>query len=383
MPGDRVSETLKSTVNNGVLPVWDLGVRLFHWLTVACVVVAATTGFLLEGNWLNWHIAAGASLAVLIALRLIWGFTGSSYSRFKNLTLSLGAALNHLSEIRTGIVHREGGHNAFGSWMVLALIASLIGLVLSGLALLGGMLKQGPGKSFLSFDVGVFMREPHEILAYGLLALIVLHLGGVWFETRRSGENLTRAMLTGNKTVGFKPARHLTAARPARAIALATVTLGIAVSGIVFLNALPAKGVKAVAADPIWAKECGECHMTFHPTLLPAQSWKDIMQHLDDHFGEDAGTSVENVAAISAYLTSNSAETSDGLVGNVFRLVSPTRPLEITQTPFWTRRHEKIADSIFNMPQIKSKHNCAACHTDTVTGAFAPQNISIPVETAL
>jgi cytochrome b len=43
------------------------------------------------------------------------------------------------------------------------------------------------------------VRELHEFLSNATLALVVLHLGGVVGGSIQHGENLVRAMITGNK----------------------------------------------------------------------------------------------------------------------------------------------------------------------------------------
>lgn len=365
---------------SGREPVWDIPVRLFHWSLVATVATAAATGFLFPANWLTVHVVGGGVAGALILARIVWGFTGSTYARFSNFTLSPVAVINHLKEIGRGEVHREGGHNPLGSWMVVTLMAVLLGLVGRGFAVLGGMFKQGPGKSFFSFATGSLVREPHELLAWILLLLVAGHLAGVIFESVRSRENLARALVTGRKAAGFIPARRQF--RSNGIVALAAVLLGGAALlwGGFSASALPPSGVPQMTADATWQKECGDCHVPFHPTLLPAQSWEMVMDTLDDHFGEDASLPQDKVAAIKAFLVANAAETSDTLAANRFRKVSTDHPLEITGTPFWTWHHRDIADAVFTSSAVKARQNCAACHADAATGTFAPQSISIPQE---
>jgi cytochrome b len=53
--------------------VWDLPTRLFHWLTVALVLVAYITWRI---DWVNWHALAGETLLALVLFRIVWGFVG-------------------------------------------------------------------------------------------------------------------------------------------------------------------------------------------------------------------------------------------------------------------------------------------------------------------
>ena len=64
-----------------LIHVWDVPVRLFHWLLVLLVVALFVTGKL-GGNWLEWHKRAGFSVLGLIIFRIIWGFVGNDYARF-------------------------------------------------------------------------------------------------------------------------------------------------------------------------------------------------------------------------------------------------------------------------------------------------------------
>lgn len=361
--------------------VWDLPLRLFHWCLVAACGTALVSGFLLDANWLLLHVWAGGFILALLGARMVWGLTGPTYARFRNFTLAPSTAIAHVKDILNGTVHREGGHNPLGAWMVTFFFIALTLVCLSGLGLLGGMFKQGPLKACLSFATGGLLREPHELLAWLVLMLVAAHIGGVAFESIRSRENLARAMVTGKKVKGFIPAAHDFAARPTLALAIIAVA-GAAIGWTaISANALPAWGVRQVTANSAWQKECGDCHMAFHPTLLPATSWQGIMTSLDDHFGEDASLPASTAAAISDYLRANSAETSDSLAANVFRKVSETRPLEITQAPFWLRRHEHVSEATFKAAPVNSRQNCAACHGDATAGTFAPQSISIPKET--
>ncbi len=41
----------------------------------------------------------------------------------------------------------------------------------------------------------------------------------------------------------------------------------------------------APVTDAATLKECGECHMAYHPGLLPTASRNRIMDGLADHFG--------------------------------------------------------------------------------------------------
>ena len=366
--------------SQGSIRIWDVPVRLFHWSVALAVAVAGITGWLLPVNWLGLHLIAGGAIALLLLLRLVWGFSGSAYSRFASFAIQPSNVIAHLKDLRSPHPHREPGHNPLGALMVIALMLTLAAIVLSGALVLGGAFKQGPFKSLVSFAAGWQARELHELFAYGLLALVAGHLGGVIFESRRTQENLAASMVTGRKRAGFAQPLLTTAARPVAAAVAALLLAGGAIAAVASLNGRPPSGVPVMTANAAWAKECAACHIAFHPSLLPADSWNKVMDTLPDHFGEDASLDEVTTAEIKTFLAANSAEHWDTLPANRLRSVDPAKPTEITATRFWTRMHGEIDTAVFESKPVGAKQNCVACHGDAASGMFAPQNISIPKE---
>jgi len=164
--------------------VWDTFVRVFHWGLVASFVVAWVTG----DDWKALHLWAGYAAAALIAMRLIWGVIGTPNARFSRFVKSPLVVADYLKDIVTGREARHLGHNPAGSAMIVALLATLIGLCLSGWLLTTD-----------TFWGSEMMEDIHETLANLALVLVGLHLAGVLWASVRHHENLVRAMLTGRK----------------------------------------------------------------------------------------------------------------------------------------------------------------------------------------
>jgi hypothetical protein len=132
--------------------------------------------------------------------------------------------------------------------------------------------------------------------------------------------------------------------------------------------------------DPQWREECGSCHLAFHPNLLPARSWKKIMAGQDQHFGTDLALDAPTSAAILAFLLRNAAENSPTEAAFKINRSIPfgVTPLRVTQTPYWVAKHEDVRAADWELPRIKSKTNCAACHLDAVAGTFEDAAMRIP-----
>ena len=358
--------------------VWDLPVRLFHWSLLATVTVAGVTGFLLPLTWLTLHLIAGSVLAALLLFRLVWGFSGSAYSRFSNFIFSPAVIIAYARDQLRGKAEHFVGHNPIGAVMIFALLACLVTLVLTGTLALGGTEKQGPFRALVSYASGRFALNLHQLAAWGLLALITGHVAGVIVESLRSGENLPLAMVTGRKKSAGGSSQL--AARPVVTMIVIAVTAGtLAVPGYALWR-LPPAGMPAAPMDESYVTECGDCHAVFHPSLRTAATWEQIMSGLDDHFGENASLGAEKTAYITAYLKDNAAEHWDTRAANVFRTNDAADPLAITATPFWRHRHRGIDPAVFKFKKVGTKSNCDACHGDASLGQFAPHAIHIPEE---
>ncbi|WP_420024545.1 cytochrome b/b6 domain-containing protein (plasmid) [Cereibacter azotoformans] len=358
-----------------LVPVWDLPIRLFHWSLAPSVAVAAATGFLGGAEAIRWHVGAGLVALGLVIARIVWGFTGPTHARFRDFAPRFADVVEHVRSDSP----RHLGHNPLGALMVFALIGLMLMIGVSGLAMLGGMFKTGP-LAFWSFEAGRTGREIHELAAWAVLGLVAVHLAGVAVESLRNRENLARAMLTGVKEA--RPGDHSVREIPAR-VPLAVFFLLLAGSGLWAANAsLAARAPRGmpVAFDPATRAECSACHMAYHPSLLPAASWRALMAGLPDHFGEDASLDPATAAEIEGWLVAHAAESADTLPAHVFARVAPEAPFAISESPSWTRLHGDLTDALFQRASIKSRSNCVACHADAETGLFSPFSIHVPKE---
>jgi cytochrome b len=362
-----------------VTRVWDLGVRMFHWLAVAAVATALLTGLFGPPNLLGIHLAAGAALGGLVAFRMLWGFMGPTYARFSSFPVHLTAIDADIAGLLAGRRPRYRGHNPLGSLMALALLAIISLSVMTGVITLGGVDKQGPLAFAMTYVSGKAAQSLHLALAYGLLALIAGHLLGVAYESIQAGANLPLAMITGKKAASATD--H--AARPAKAKPLLAglcvlILMAVAAHQIMALSSRPALGVPAGPLDPTYVEECGSCHMAYPPSLAPSPRWIAIMDGLADHFGEDASIEPGLASRIRAYLTMNAAEKWDTRAAHELQGSNPQDPLRLTATPFWTRMHGGIPESVFKSRAVGARGACEKCHSDASMGRFDPQDINIP-----
>jgi cytochrome b len=196
---------------------WDPVVKLTHWTIVLAVLA---NGLITEGGS-SAHVWVGYALAAMLALRLIWGVIGPVEARFSAFPPSPGRALAHIREILAGNRTEHASHNPLGAMMVYAIWSLLAVVVITGLLMATAPAE--PGSAPASNPAAALQRpdrdedasqgareageaheegpltEIHEAGVNLLYGLIVLHIAGVVFETRRSGRRIVLAMLPGRR----------------------------------------------------------------------------------------------------------------------------------------------------------------------------------------
>ncbi|MBU0622717.1 MAG: cytochrome b/b6 domain-containing protein [Gammaproteobacteria bacterium] len=165
--------------------VWDVPTRVFHWTLVLSFCGAFLTSE--SERYRDIHVMLGYTILGLIVFRLLWGFIGTRYARFDSFLFTPGEVLGYVSDMVKGKARHFVGHNPAGSvsiWLLLLLAAG------SGVS--GVLLFQDIG--------GDAMEELHEVLSFGMLAVVAVHVAGVVVSSILHRENLLRAMITGTKS---------------------------------------------------------------------------------------------------------------------------------------------------------------------------------------
>ena len=176
--------------------VWDTPTRLFHWLTVALVVAAYVTWRL---NWMDWHAQVGDALLALLLFRLLLGFFGSDTARFSCFLASPRAALRYLAHMFRREPDRQAGHNPAGGWMVLLLLALLLGETLTGLYVANDVADVWPFTELAAAPIANAITMLHLIFWDVLLVAMGLHVLAILVYAVAKGHNLVRPMITGWK----------------------------------------------------------------------------------------------------------------------------------------------------------------------------------------
>lgn len=167
---------------NGHVPVWDVAVRLSHWLLAALVLVE-----LVRDDGDRWHRGLGYVAVGVVCTRLLWAVWARGHGGLAALKPSASQTWDYL---RRG-APRTVGHDPLGLWMVW-----LLWLLVLALGVTGWM------SHLDAFWGDERVTDLHGWLADAMLVCVAVHLAGVALMSWRWRENLPRAMLTGRKRAG-------------------------------------------------------------------------------------------------------------------------------------------------------------------------------------
>ncbi len=182
-------------------PVWDLPLRLFHWLLAIAVTGSVVTA-LIGGNLMEWHGRIGLFVLGLIIFRLIWGVVGSTHARFWNFLPTPGRVLAYLRGNWSGL-----GHNPLGALSVFALLGLIGWQAGSGLFVNDDIAFEGPLFSLVDKDASDRLTGLHRLGLWWLVGLVGLHIAAILFYALAKSEDLVRPMLNGRKDADGEPAR--------------------------------------------------------------------------------------------------------------------------------------------------------------------------------
>lgn len=188
-------------MNRGL--VWDLPVRVFHWLLVVGFGAAAAIALLGDDDspLFPYHAIIGLLLTLMVLLRIVWGFIGSRYARFASFAYGPGAVFRYMKNSLGGGGERHIGHNPGSAYAIFAMLALLLGQGATGVLMAVGYED---------------LKEVHEVLAYAMLGVVGVHVVGILLHSARHRENITRSMIDGTKPVD--PADAISSSRPVAAV---------------------------------------------------------------------------------------------------------------------------------------------------------------------
>lgn len=218
------------------IKVWDLPLRLFHWLMALSVLAAVISGEL-GGNLIDWHGRFGELLLGLLVFRIIWGFIGSTHARFISFFPTPARISSYIKGQWQG-----AGHNPLGAVSAFSLLGVLAGVVTTGLCANDDIAFHGPLFDLVNKPLSDSLSTWHAQLFDVLIVLIPFHLAAIVFHVQVKKHDLITPMITGEKTVSHDQAVGISGGGIIRflvALTIACVVVWGAVHATAYLSPPP------------------------------------------------------------------------------------------------------------------------------------------------
>ncbi len=188
--------------------VWDLPVRLFHWLLVLCICgsyATAKAGF----NWTKFHFWIGYTTLGLVAFRIIWGFVGPRNARFTTFVAGPSRVMAYLRTLLKRDSPVTTGHNPLGGMVVILMLLMLGAQATTGLFLIDNTeVWTAPYYPVVSAATAATLGKFHHLNFDVLFWVICLHVLAIIFYKVYKRQNLVLPMITGSRPAQLVPSQQ-------------------------------------------------------------------------------------------------------------------------------------------------------------------------------
>jgi cytochrome b len=233
-----------------VYKVWDLPTRLFHWINFTAVISLVFFGLIMlykkelgitsveaKIGLKEVHVIIGYLFVLNLGFRLLWGFIGNRYARWRAILPGKGflqSVQDYKASLRAGNPQQFLGHNPMGRLAITAMLLLLIVLAGTGLIRAGTDIYYPPFGTYVAEYVAAPDTDPASLIpydptgtiaektdrlkafkkpfgiihlysAYILMFIIVIHITAVVYTEVREGGGIISAMVTGRKVLSGKP----------------------------------------------------------------------------------------------------------------------------------------------------------------------------------
>ncbi|MFO1502992.1 MAG: cytochrome b/b6 domain-containing protein [Steroidobacteraceae bacterium] len=195
--------------------VWDLPLRMFHWLLVLNIAASWYTAengeeYLNVGDrafaYIEIHFFLGYLALALVAFRIIWGFVGPKHARFSSFLAGPKKFFGYAGTVLRRDAKPSIGHNPLGGWMVALMLAMIGSQAFTGLFMIDSSdIYPAIYHGAVSSDLGSIFGRFHHINFDVLLWVISLHVLAIVFYAVYKRQNLVHPMVTGKKLASMVP----------------------------------------------------------------------------------------------------------------------------------------------------------------------------------
>jgi len=213
--------------------VWELPVRLYHWVNFLCVAVLAVTGYIIGkpvsipvageasfSYWFGWvrflHFVAAFVFFFNFLGRIYWGFVGNEYARWDNFLPLTPKLFRHQTRevvevlkvdvLQATVKPMESiGHNALAGWTYFLTFLAFLFQSVTGFGMYAAMSKAWLPQRFawivplMGGDFAV--RQWHHMMMWFFVIFAVVHVYLVFYHDYVEGRGVISSMAGGWKFV--------------------------------------------------------------------------------------------------------------------------------------------------------------------------------------
>lgn len=213
--------------------VWELPVRLYHWINALAVTVLAVTGYMIGRpvsipiggeasfsyffGWVRvFHFAAAYVFFFNFAFRIYWGFAGNRYARWDNFLPLSGRLLRKqvreaIEVLKVDVLQarvepmESVGHNALAGWTYFLTFLVFLFQAATGFALYAPMSQAWLPHQFtwvVPLMGGEFaVRQWHHLMLWVFVVFSMVHVYIVFYHDYVEGRGVLSSMAGGWKFV--------------------------------------------------------------------------------------------------------------------------------------------------------------------------------------
>lgn len=186
------------TQPSALVRVWDVPVRLFHWLLLVLLGFSWWSGDQ-GGEWMEYHEWSGYAILTLLLFRIAWGVVGSAPARFVHFVRGPRASYAYFCSVLRRQPRAYLGHNPLGGWMIVGLLLVLLVQVITGLLGNDDSDFEAPLAHWIRHSASSLITTLHAYNFDLLLGLIGLHVAAVSVHQLLRHDGMIKAMFTGEK----------------------------------------------------------------------------------------------------------------------------------------------------------------------------------------
>lgn len=193
--------------------VWDLPLRVFHWLLVLSIAASWYTAEN-SGEFLEWgkgddallisyteiHFWLGYWALGMMVFRLLWGIVGPKHARFVNFVAGPRKFFTYAGSFFRRDSPASVGHNPMGAAVVVLMLLMVGAQAITGLFLIDNTeIFTAPFYPSVDSSTSGKLMNFHHLNFNTLLAVISLHVVAIIFYRLYKRQRLIGAMITGRK----------------------------------------------------------------------------------------------------------------------------------------------------------------------------------------